>query len=400
MPNPTKHFSIWLNYRSSTIAVFIISLCLFTAIMVLDINTDIQLHIDLLARYLKNGFIPIPPLYFLLLHFLSLFSLSAQSLIIASVIILSASITFKFICTNILISSINPGYTGNYFNIGKIKLPYYGIVGTLLLAHPIAILGLNHMYLGRIPISVWHNSTTIALTPFALLLFYYSYQYTLLGKREEIIKILLLSIINILIKPSFFFVFIVSFPIFLFAVNRKLIRKHFVLLAISGILSILVLLTEYYFIYKLNILDEVYYQGNTSKVVFAPFVVWEMYSKTKFLDLLVSISFPITVLIYYRKTSIVKNSILFYAVLIFTISMLIMILFAEDGPRIHHFNFIWQAIVSNYILFVVCMALWMKIVSSKEVIGFREYITLSIFLLHVISGVLYLYKILATNSYV
>lgn len=71
---------------------------------------------------------------------------------------------------------------------------------------------LKKMYLGRTPSVVWHNSTIIAVFPFAILLFWR--QLRLFDSKDtslfnkDVLIVILLVVLNILIKPSFIFVFI------------------------------------------------------------------------------------------------------------------------------------------------------------------------------------------------
>lgn len=166
MPLFYRHQPSKFHYVITIVVIFTISFALFVAILMLKIDTDIQLHIDLLGRYLKKGIIPVPPLYFLSLHTLSGFSLNAQNLLFASVIILSVSVSFKFICTNTLINSIASPPADLLVVVRKFKIHYYVLIRSLLFAHPISLLWMDHMYLGRIPSTIWHNSNNHILNTF------------------------------------------------------------------------------------------------------------------------------------------------------------------------------------------------------------------------------------------
>jgi hypothetical protein len=78
------------------------------------------------------------------------------------------------------------------------------------------------MYLSKFVPLVWHNSTTILLFPFAILLFWK--QLKMLDTKneisaKEIAVINILVVLNLLIKPSFIFAYA---PVtFMFLMNKK-----------------------------------------------------------------------------------------------------------------------------------------------------------------------------------
>ena len=72
------------------------------------------------------------------------------------------------------------------------------------------------MYLGKFTSTIWHNSTTIFVFPFCLLLFIESLKYLKKPGEYSALKLLGISILIFLSKPSFLFSFIIVFPIICF----------------------------------------------------------------------------------------------------------------------------------------------------------------------------------------
>lgn len=381
----------------SVLLVGLLSTTIFAAILTFDTWTDIPDHVRMLREHHARGWIPVPPFYYATIYAVALFSLDRAHLLTASAIVLTMSIVLKFASTRILVDHLVPP-AGGTVSWGRLRIPRTAFVVSLLFVHPIAVLGMKQMYLGKIATSVWHNSTTIYLTPFAVLLFYRSLRYTESLRHRDLAWIVVLSILNVLIKPSFFVVFALSFPLFLL-VTHGLRRKRElaeVALALAGVGAIVA--AEYYYLFELGILDQVLYEGRKSEVIVAPFRVWALFSERKTLDFLASVAFPLSLVIVYRRR-VWSNRVFMYSTATFLIALIVLILFAEQGPRLRHFNFLWQAIVSNYIYFTVCTALWMKMLEAKERRDPADYFVLVVFLAHLGSGLLYLYRSFTVGSF-
>ena len=106
------------------------------------------------------------------------------------------------------------------------------VVFLLLLVCPIPYANpfnpLVNYFLGKVSPNIWHNSTTIFLMPFAILLFWKSYQVLSGTQKENTLLISMLVILNVFIKPSFFFVYVSVFPILLlfqFGISRSFFIK-------------------------------------------------------------------------------------------------------------------------------------------------------------------------------
>ncbi|MGF2413936.1 MAG: hypothetical protein ACQUYJ_16510, partial [Ferruginibacter sp.] len=338
------------NQRTNQIAALVIFL-FFTVyyfiILYLRVSTDIQPHAAVAYSFAVNDDKLTPNfLYFVLVALLSGFSNYYPLYYGASILLLAGAITAKFL--------LNNGYLNKYALLGDNKLLSFILSFAMLCVF--ALPGLNFFevkdfYLGQLAPNVWHNSTVIFLMPFAMLLFFKSYELLVLSKTAKnknlLVQVGVLIVINVLIKPSFLFTLLPS--VFIFFVYNKLFsqgssnRFAHLLPYIFGLLFIAV---EYYIIYRLGYTSSVTStQGETSKVIVAPFKVWQHFSSNIVIAIITSLFFPLVYLAV-SKGQVLKNKIVQFAVLNFVIGLSIWILFAEEGVRMFHGNFFWQVVVT------------------------------------------------------
>jgi hypothetical protein len=91
---------------------------------------------------------------------------------------------------------------------------------------------------------------------------------------------------------------------------------------------------------------------NTS-VIFSPFGVWALYSPHLVFSSLLSLAFPLAVLILYRDC-LWRDAGILLASLVFAVAFLQLILLAEGGARFSHGNFFWGAYMALFTLFLSC----------------------------------------------
>ncbi len=70
--------------------------------------------------------------------------------------------------------------------------------------------------------------------------------------------------------------------------------------------------------------------------------------------------------------------------------LLVFVLFKETGPRQYNANFAWQAIVTNYVLFLAMLAAVARWLRAGR-FGWRQSLVLAAFTLHVVAGVHWLF---------
>jgi hypothetical protein len=203
----------------------------------------------------------------------------------------------------------------------------------------------------------------------------------------------LLVIVNILIKPNFFWVFLVVYPLLL-ATRIGVGRKFLLNVLPIAILGVLLLSAQYYF---LNIYPDAATAAE-SGIKISPFSVWSHYSSNIPLSIVVSSFFPLVYLCFHLK-EVLKNLLLKYAVSLYLVAISIFSVLSETGPREFHGNFFWQCVACNYILFMVVCILFMEKAPFNSKMGKKEKVIVSSFLLHVAFGIIYLGKMFLSGDF-
>lgn len=351
----------------------------WTVISIIQNQVDIPHHLDFITRWHEGD--PEAKLYSLYFHainLLSFYSFDRTWMEVAAVILLGSMVIFKFIITDrMIIKHTYPTQesSGNYrFLIHASVLAMF-----LCLCQNLIYQFSATMALGYIPVNTWHNSTTITLMPVALLLFFKSYDF-ILSKQDsffskDALVLMLLTLLSVLIKPSFFFVFVIAFPLFYFLNNNfsKPLMSVIVICA-AGMAGMMVI-------------RQYVYTGSDSQVVIRPFEAWQTWSHNIPLSLMASIAFPLVVFLMYSR-KVIHDKMLQYAWLSFFTGLIIYILLNETGVRAIHGNFSWQTIVCNFILFLSSI-----IFLLKQKTDLKLKIALTAFGLHVATGIIFITKL-------
>lgn len=384
-------------YRHFYIVVFLASAAFYYELLfVFNVPTDIQKHIVFAVEMLRGENIPATFLYFAAVCLFAFFQDNYNILLFSSLIVLALTIAYKFYLT----AQIFRDELKNDFKLDENKiLLISNLVGIcLVLAFCIYLpkeLGLTqYFFLGQVPPNVWHNSTTIFLIPFALLLYWCSYRLLEKFEIKEFWWVMGMVFVNILAKPNFFLCFAVVFPVM--ALIRFRLKREFFLSLIPVFFGGVLLILQYIAIYQLGSYG--YGKPEESGVILAPFVWWELFSKNIPISILVSAAFPLIYLVFYFKR-VQNQPFLYYAYLLFAVGVAILALLGETGPRATHGNFQWQAIVSNYILFFAVALDFVKNALQKNELNVKDKLIAAVFALHVVSGLLYLAKTLDRGNY-
>lgn len=249
------------------------------------------------------------------------------------------------------------------------------------------------MYIGNYVPNVWHNSTILFLFPFAILLFDLSYKQLQSYEYKRNWWILGLILLNLFIKPSYFFVFICVYPVLMLIKYR--FKREFWVSIIPLIAGFLVLILQYWIIYKTQLPSN----KEASSVVFLPF-----YRNPEFGDLgqiPLSMAFSILFPIVYSLLNLpklIKSQLFWYTFLSFVVSVLIFFFISESGPRASHGNFYWQIVICTWFCFFVSLLALLKDFrySGRT---FKNVILITLFSIHVIIGIIYFVRILVTGGY-
>jgi hypothetical protein len=379
----------------SGIIFLIISFAMFFLIFKLGINTDLSNHLRILEIYLQYGYFPIPPLYYFTIYITG-FLMPLYPLIMASIVVLTLFSFLKYYIVQ------------RYLKHELIFLPtlFVGFLSfSLMCLGPLVIPFFNNQFLsaGKFSSTVWHNSTTIFVFPFCIWLFIKSLLYLKTPSQNLWIKILIVSVIIILSKPSFLFSFLIVFPVV--CLYKFKWTKWFYYSALLSLIILLLIIAEQRILYHYNPLDRLWYHGETSKIIIAPFKVWLVFAKHPIFNLFSSFLFIIGFILL--KYQLVKRDIeILFALSLLFISLLIYFTLAESGPRVNDGNFYWQIPIS---LLIVYMLLIKKIFSSYKFLNskyisistilFTDKILLLFYSFQFLSGIYYAFRLIHSRNF-
>ncbi len=370
------------------ILVGLCSFLVFKRIAFCYTDTDIHYHIIILQAYLKQGSFAIPPLYHLFIYTLAGLSTDTFWLNWASVILLTTALLTKYFTNIRWISAELQPYKLN--GPETILLAF-----SLLFLFPVFYDWIHfRMYLGRLATNVWHNPTTILLMPFVILLFQASLDFIKEEKPtyKQSAWILALCVLQVLIKPSFLFVFVPVFPLFVVLRSSFKHFKTWISISIAGF-AFAFILVEYYLIYELNTLKIIYQEDDTvGGIDFAFLAVIKLYSANLPADMLASMFFPIIFGCLFPRALLRELSIR-YAIALFLVACLIGFCLVEKGERFLHGNFLWQIYITNYLLFMVIAVESLKRIKELGYFHYKSILLIISYLLHLLSGIAYLLKL-------
>ena len=373
------------NLIFSSLIIWLVSFFIFLFFLKEGVDTDIQHHAKLIYNFIQGD--KALPWHFLYFGVVFLVSLLTNGLLLSSTIILSGSIAVKYLVIRYIIDDF---FSRNQLS-KKIKETTILLISISLLIvfslPSIQLYNNGYYYVGQFSPNVWHNSTTIFLMPFALLLFWQSYKQILDSSTKRIYLISLLVVINIFSKPSFFFGFCIIYPLFL--LFKYKLKKEFFFNIIPVFIGGILLILQYIWIYETD---------SNSSITIAPFSVWNILYPTKYfiLTLITSFTFPIAYL-YLTKNrfDILTN----YTVSLVVFGLIIFVFLAETGDRFRDMNFAWQAIIASFLLFLISIIQVFKNIKQKRYNKNKIKILLFIYSLHIISGLLFFYKMISTKSF-
>ena len=224
------------------------------------------------------------------------------------------------------------------------------ITVALLLSSPLARPWLaNHIYLGQISPNIWHNPTSVLCWPLAIMLFFSAEAFLRSGRMRQLFAIGALAALSVLAKPNFLMAFA---PVYaLLAVRRFGISKVWLISQLALLPSVLIL--GWQLMASFN--------GNNAMrpgihIAWMPLAGWRMYSQWISMSLLLSLAFPVSYLLVFRR-SLQNRELLLFAWGVMLSALVWTSSFAEvydrDGAINPDFNFSWGSHLSLFILFLV-----------------------------------------------
>lgn len=357
------------------------STAIFLAILALGIRTDIQLHLSR-NRY-PNDF-PIVStnfLYYSLVWVISFFVRSKVILGVLFSVLLGLAVMWKYKASRAMLpieGSGNSQWVNRWLFFSPVALVF-------VFSLPVNF-NLSQYYLGQFPANVWHNSTTIAVMPFVVLAFHAAYRYLKSPEATTFFWLGFWSLLVYFIKPSILPIFVVTLPGF--ALLKHSFGKVFRNAGVYALVMVVLLLWPMLFVSG----------GSNGKnagggLAVGLFEVWSLYSNTYLLSLLASLLFPLSVIAVYFKHA-KSDFLLQLAWVAWFIAFAMFAILYETGEFMKAGNLGWQVIMASYLLFLASLTFFNKHLKGQERTGFKEYTVGAIFLLHLLSGLVYLVKMM------
>lgn len=382
-----KNISIaWLFCIIITVIYGLVLIVLYRNQTNLDTNTpsDIFGHIEFGVSGTRSDSIMFPILAFLwnLSHYRSF--LIALVLTIFSIL----SIFFTYVLLKMHIKNVVNIYLYAAALVCNIYMPIH--IPCLYIS---SLINRSSPYLGMLGFNLWHNSTYIAMKPFALLsmiLFFklINNYYTKSVSFMELIYFCGALFITSLFKLSFAFVFMPCMVIFMiidFIRGKGKNILNYILFGITILPTALLMIWH-----KFQLFDQ------TNEMGFGFLKVWRMYSNHPLINIILSTAFPLIVLIFCYRDIIVDKvyqfSWIFALIGISTFAFLY-----ESGSRLYDGNFAWGAYFAVGLLFVISM--YKFIDKIKYMSKFKLIIVSAVLGMHILCGINYILKYLIDKMY-
>ncbi len=249
-------------------------------------------------------------------------------------------------------------------------------------------------YIGVFCFNLYHNSTYQAMKPFAVLsiiifikLFNKYYDKTI--SILEWISFASCLFITTWFKPSFMFGFA---PCMLVIMIMDFIKRkgknilNYIVFGTTTFPSLLLMLWQ-----QKQLFDQ------QNGIEFGFLKVWMLHTKNPLIGLILSISFPLVVLIFSYKDLLV-DKIYQFGWFFAVVNISIFAFLCESGGRFEHGNLGWGAQFAVGILFITSMYKFLH--KIKNISKFKVGITSAILGMHVLCGVNYILKYLFTYNFV
>lgn len=369
------------------VLIFAFFALLYVIILKFAGSTDFSGHLHIarqqmeLGTYFQGNF-----LFYLLVNLFSVFSEKWWLMKVSFCVLLAFATACKFILveTDLRHNNIDSSW-------------YWALSLLFVFIVPLFSTWNSSWYLcGYLVPTIWHNSTTLFLFPFAFALFLLAQKQLKSYDRKRNVYILLLILLNIWIKPSYFFVFVCVYPLFLlFRYGFK--SKHFYYALIPVIAGGIFLLCEYISIYYIKAYNP---QDDSSVIISFSNITSVSWLSNRLKYAFVSLLFPFLYgVLHYRQVA--KDRTFWFVWLQVFVAVLIYWICYETGERATHGNFYWQIVVCVWMLFFYTLrSLLISIKHSTSVLYKRmDYVLLSFYGVHVLFGLLYLIRMFVLKTY-
>lgn len=388
----SEHIRNITKKNLDVIGIFALMVSIFAYIMfVVKWNSDLPAHAHIAQQMLEeHRLFSTNFLMYFLINLLTFFTGAKYPMRAVLVLLLAAANTAKY---TIVREAFREWTSSKTAKLASFSMLFVYIIPLMYFLKPLGIfLSADNMYWGYYVPNVWHNSTILCMMPFAIACYLLSVkqfkQYT--DRRNKYISLFL--VLSVLVKPSFFFVYVIAYPIIMLSQYglSKTFSKSLLPLLAGGIC----LVYEYVTIYYSGVND-----GSSVVIDIAQLFTLDFW-QSRILYLVVSLSLPLLFLCLYGRT-IVRDPEFWFVLIMLVCGLGIMWCCRETGPRATHGNFGWQTIAAMWFVYFYML----KTATNSEVLllpqrgGYSQKIMLIIFGLHVIMGFVYLGKFLVTKSF-
>ncbi len=269
-----------------------------------------------------------------------------------------------------------------------------------LLIAPVNLITPDHGYFGYIGITIYHNPPMMISRPLALvhfLLFAGAIASGVFSVRKTAMCFAYI-VIATLMKPNYALIMVPSgVALALWSFFRKHVRMFNFIILGTVLPAILILFWQYQFTY----ISQTAALGE-SHIIFKPFFVYMDRSQDIGLKFILSVLFPLGVLVVCWKQAL-RDRYYLIGSMVFIFGAIQSYLLAESGSRLYDGNFLWSAQIGLFLWFVVSLRVVLLRIFSDS--AFARWspglVTISILLsLHVASGIVwYAHETIAPGAF-
>lgn len=338
----SEHIRNIIKKNLDAIGIFVLMVSIFAYIMfVIKWNSDLCAHTYIAQQMLEeHRLFSTNFLIYFLINLLTFFTGAKYPMRAVLVLLLAAANTAKY---TIVREAFREWISSKTAKLASFSMLFVYIIPLMYFLKPLGIfLSADNMYWGYYVPNVWHNSTILCMMPFAIACYLLSVkqfkQYT--DRRNKYISLFL--VLSVLVKPSFFFVYVIAYPIIMLSQYglSKTFSKSLLPLLAGGIC----LVYEYVTIYYSGVND-----GSSVVIDIAQLFTLDFW-QSRILYLVVSLSLPLLFLCLYGRT-IVRDPEFWFVLIMLVCGFGIMWCCREMGPRATHGNFGWQTIAAMWFIY-------------------------------------------------
>lgn len=286
-------------------------------------------------------------------------------------------------------------------------LEAYEIAGLDLVLHLVSAIYVpffnKEPFLGQGTPNIWHNPTTIAVRPIALLVFVLVSSIVIQSRKVEFennipagkaVAAGILLILSCLAKPSFVQVFypaIFTLMVIWLIMFKGKNLKTAIQLMLMCIPSLVVMILQFVIAFYSG-------NGNSGGITIAPFAVAGARTPSIAISMLLLLAFPVlmAILTAIRKSLTWGDALAWLMLLWGTVWRLFL---AEKGERMYHGNFTWGYMLAVYLVWYAAVRSYLKLYFSEQMTGnkrgFGFVLATLVLVLHLGSGIYYLIYLVA-----